>query len=332
MSHYVGVDIGASTVKLGLISADGTIVGERRDFPSRAHEGPEATMAVVAAELPTLLRDFNVADAPVAGGACCPTPVDADGFCVYPTNIDASWEGVNVRGLLAETLGVPAVLLNDGDAAAYREYAVRAAAGRASRGMVQFITGTGLGGSIIVNGEVFAGPAVTAELGHILTDTSATADRCGCGAHGCVETRASLLGLANQVRHLQAGGDVPSELSGEPRDVARRLRRLGQEEAPMAEVTAIWREYFTHIGRAARTVANTVGCDLIVLSGGAQEREPGASEAAWKRFMADGVAAIRAELDRSFPHLAKLRVEWAIDDLPDSACYGAATYARHVLG
>ena len=332
MQHFLGVDIGASTVKLGLIDADGAIVGSRHDYDSEASGGPQATMRVIADALPRLLDENGISDAPpIAVGACSPTPVSADGLCVYPTNIDASWEGVNVKELLSETLDVPAYLLNDGDAAAYREYAVRRAQGRASDGMVQFITGTGLGGSIIVNGEVFAGPGVTAELGHVVTDTSSDADRCGCGATGCAETRASLTGLANIVRHRGERGQLPEELTGEPRLAARKLRALGQVPDPLPMVRDIWKEYFTHIGLAARTVANTVGCDLIVISGGAQEREAHADEASWRRFLDEGIETIKGELHRSFPHLRRIRVEWAIDQLADSAAYGAAAYARHAV-
>ncbi len=330
MQHFLGVDIGASTVKLGLINARGEIVGTRHDYDSHARSGPQATMNVIAEAVPRLMQENGIAPPDlVAAGACSPTPVSADGFCVYPTNIDASWKGVNVKEVLSQTLGVPAYLLNDGDAAAYREYAVRAAAGSASDGMVQFITGTGLGGSIIIHGEVFAGPGVTAELGHVITDTSDTADRCGCGARGCAETRASLMGLANIVRHHQETEDLPEVLSGDPAAVARKLRGLVQVAAPLPEVEAMWEEYFTHIGRAARTVANTVGCDLIVISGGAQEREAEADEAAWRRFLDSGISTVTTELHQSFPHLKTVRVEWAIDQLPDSAAYGAAAYAAH---
>ncbi|MEX2445092.1 MAG: ROK family protein [Alkalispirochaeta sp.] len=332
MQHFLGVDIGASTVKLGLIDAVGTILGTRHDYDSHARSGPQATMDVIAAAVPRIMQENGVAVSELAAvGACSPTPVSADGFCVYPTNIDPSWKGVNVKDLLSRTLGIPAYLLNDGDAAAYREYAVRAAIGTASKGMVQFITGTGLGGSIIINGEVFAGPGVTAELGHVITDTSATADRCGCGALGCAETRASLMGLGNIVRHHQQAKTLPEVLSGDPSLVARKLRALVQTAAPLPEVEAIWQEYFTHIGRAARTVANTVGCDLIVISGGAQEREADADDAAWRRFLDSGIDTITTELHQSFPHLKQVRVEWAIDQLPDSAAYGAAAYAAHAF-
>ena len=330
MQHFLGVDIGASTVKLGLIDANGTIVGTRHDYDSHARSGPQATMDVIAEAVPRLMEENGIPQGALSAvGACSPTPVSADGLCVYPTNIDSSWRGVNVKDVLAQTLSVPAFLLNDGDAAAYREYSVRVAEGTASDGMVQFITGTGLGGSIIIQGEVFAGPGVTAELGHVITDTSASADRCGCGALGCAETRASLMGLSNIVRHHQEAGELPEELLGDPAMVARKLRGLVQTAAPLPEVEAIWQEYFTHIGRAARTVANTVGCDLIVISGGAQERESGADEASWRRFLDSGINTITTELHQSFPHLKQVRVEWAIDQLPDSAAYGAAAYAAH---
>ena len=333
MEYFLGVDIGASTVKLGFVDERGRIVGERRDYRSHAGDGPRATIGVIREAYTALCEENGIDPGGVrAVGACSPTPIDRRGMCVYPTNIDASWRGVNVREELSTALGLESFLLNDGDAAAYREYAVRAEVGRDSDGMVQLITGTGLGGSLIIHGEVFAGPTVTAELGHVITDTSPSADRCGCGATGCAETRASLTGLTNIVRHLQEAGEVEEELRGEPSQVARRLRALGQVKSPLPGVCSIWREYFTHLGLAARSIANTVGCDLIVISGGAQEREEGAGEREWRAFLDFGLDVVREQLDCSFPHLRDVRVEWAIDQLADSAAYGAAAYARHLVG
>lgn len=328
MSYILGVDIGASTVKLGLLDEGGLIVGSRIDAPSRASEGPSATMEAIAATFETLMAGAAVERSTVrAVGACSPTPVSAEGHCIYPTNIGRDWTGVNVRALLAGALGMPAWLVNDGDAAGYREYEIREAQGRHAAGMVQFITGTGLGGAIILNGQILAGQTAASELGHILTDTSPDADRCGCGAYGCAETRASLTGLAHILRHRAAHGSLPDALAGDAALVARSLRHRAQVDEPEEAVMDIWTEYFTHIGRAARSVCNTIGAGLVVLSGGAQEREPGASELAWQRFLDQGIATVRGELTRSFPHLASVKVEWAIDEVADGACYGAAAWA-----
>lgn len=332
MSIYLGIDIGASTVKLGLFDSEKGVIGDRLDNPSRASQGPDATINVIKTAAQDIFKTNNINPQDVKGiGASCPTPIDASGMCVYPTNIDHSWQGVNVKQKLADTFNLPVLLLNDGDAAAYREYAVREAQNQSSSSMAQFITGTGLGGALIINGKIFCAPGVAAELGHILTDTSDNADLCGCGATGCVETRASLLGLRNMVKHRQAKGNVPEQLQGDPMEVAKILRELGQADDPLQDVTDIWHEYFTNLGRAARTVLNIVGCDLIVISGGAQERRNNASDHSYERFKTDAIGWIRHEIDHSFPHLKNTRVEWSIDTLPDSAAYGAAQYASIML-
>lgn len=330
---WLGIDIGASTVKLGLLGHDNTPIGERRDYPSRAKTGPSSTMAVIQEGVAEILAEHGLGKGDIAGiGSSMPTPVTEDGRCIYATNIHPTWVGLNVRAEISGATGLPVVLMNDGDAAAYREYLLRVEAGSASEAMAQFITGTGLGGSVILHGELLAAPGVVAELGHVITDTGPDVDRCGCGAMGCAETRASLTGLANLVRHRVPEDTAVPELLGDPLDVARRLRRLGQADRVDPTVHAIWHEYFIHIGRAARSVANVLGCDLIVLSGGAQEREEGASTEAWTRFLDEGIGWIRSELSTSFSHLRELRVEWSIDPLPDSAAYGAAAYARHRAG
>ncbi len=328
MSIYLGIDIGASTVKLGLFDPEKGVIGERLDRPSSASEGPDATVNVIKTATSELLQanDLQFKDLK-AIGACCPTPIDTAGICVYPTNIDRSWQGVNVRQKLSAAFQLPALLLNDGDAAAYREYKVREAQNQASSCMAQFITGTGLGGALIINGKIWSGATVAAELGHICIDSSENADLCGCGARGCVETRASLLGLRNMVKHRQAKGNVPEALQGEPMEVAKTLRRLGQMDDPLPDVVAIWQEYFTSLGIAARNVINILGCDLIVISGGAQEKEKTASAGAYQRFKQDAIASIRQGIDQGFPHLTQTRVEWSLDPLPDSAAYGAAEYA-----
>lgn len=332
MSIYLGIDIGASTVKLGLFDSEKGVIGDRLDNPSRASQGPDATINVIKTAAQDIFKTNNINPQDLKGiGACCPTPIDPSGLCIYPTNIDHSWQGVNVKQKLADSFNLPVLLLNDGDAAAYREYAVREAQNQSSSSMAQFITGTGLGGALIINGKIFCAPGVAAELGHILTDTSDNADLCGCGATGCVETRASLLGLRNMVKHRQAKGNVPEQLQGDPMEVAKILRELGQDENPLQDVTDIWHEYFTNLGRAVRTVLNIVGCDLIVISGGAQERRNNASDRSYERFKTDAIGWIRHEIDHSFPHLKNTRVEWSIDTLPDSAAYGAAQYASIML-
>lgn len=332
MSIYLGIDIGASTVKLGLWDSENGVIGDRLDNPSRASEGPDATVNVIknAAQEIFKINDINPKEVK-AIGASCPAPIDPSGLCVYPTNIDRSWQGVNVQQKLSDSFSLPALLLNDGDAAAYREYTVREAQNQASSSMAQFITGTGLGGALIINGKIFSAPGVSAEFGHILVDTSENADLCGCGATGCAETRASLLGLRNMVKHRQAKGNVPEVLQGDPMEVAKILRDLGQADNPLQDVTDIWHEYFTNLGRAAKNVLNTIGCDLVVISGGAQEKQKTASDESYKRFKQDAIGWIRHEIDHSFPHLKNTRVEWSIDTLPDSAAYGAAQYASIIL-
>ncbi len=328
MAYYMGVDIGASTVKLGLYHRSKGIIGTRMDYPARANEGPEATMQVIKSASSAILEQHGLsAGALTAAGACCPTPIDLEGMCVYPTNIDDSWRGVNVKELLSRTLGVPALLLNDGDAAAYREYQVRKDRKIESPLMAQLITGTGLGGSVIIAGDILVGPLPATELGHIPTDSSSDADHCGCGATGCAETKSSLMGLRNLVRRRQALGNVPLELQGEPMTVAKTLRRLSQQDQPLSDVTDIWRIYFANLGVLSRIISNAFGCNLIVISGGAQEREAGVSEAAYERFKSDAIGWIRETLEAGFPHLRNVRVEWAIDEIPDSACFGAAQYA-----
>jgi glucokinase len=101
--------------------------------------------------------------------------------------------------------------------------------------------------------------------------------------------KSSLMGLRNLVRRRQEAGDVPAELQGDPMAVAKTLRRLVQQDTPDPAVTEIWKTYFTNLGSLARIAANTTGCDLIVISGGAQEREDGVSDSAFQRYLDNAI-------------------------------------------
>ena len=82
---------------------------------------------------------------------------------------------------------------------------------------------------------------------------------------------------------------------------------------------------------AAVVVAVCGGAPAVAASGGAQERETGATAEAHARFLEHGRSVVLRELGGSFPHLSQTRVEWAVDELADSAWCGAAAYAERLV-
>ena len=142
-------------------------------------------------------------DAPAAVAIGCPGPIDVDAGTVSPVNIRA-WRDFPLRDRMAELTGVPVRLANDAICAALGEY--RWGAGRGVSSMLGIVVSTGVGGGMILDGTVYAGPTGNAgNIGHAIADPDG--EPCPCGARGCVETIAS--GPA-MVRRARVGGwDAP---------------------------------------------------------------------------------------------------------------------------
>jgi polyphosphate glucokinase len=151
----LGVDVGGSSVKAGLVDVDGgDLVGKLLSAPTPVPSTPQALMPVIAglaAKLP----------ASGAAGLCFPSVVK-EGRVRTAANIDASWLGVDGAGLAAGAIGRPVVFLNDADAAGVAE--MRLGAGRGILGPVVMLTfGTGIGSALFVAGKLYP----NTELGHL---------------------------------------------------------------------------------------------------------------------------------------------------------------------
>lgn len=154
--HILGIDIGGSGVKAGVVDVEqGCLVGERLRIPTPEPATPQAVQAIVA----SLVREFSWTDA-----VGCGFPgVIRDGRAMTAANIDPAWLGTDVASLFADATGCPFKVLNDADAAGIAE--IRFGAGRGRPGVVLLITvGTGLGSALFSDGVLVP----NTEFGHIL--------------------------------------------------------------------------------------------------------------------------------------------------------------------
>lgn len=156
MKGLVGVDIGGSGIKAGVVDArHGRLIGERLRVPTPQPSDPESVVAATAALVAELGRDAG----PVGIGV--PGPI-VNGRVLRAANIDASWIGVEAAPLFTAAIGRPCVVLNDADAGGIAE--VRFGAGRGVKGVILFLTlGSGIGSALFVDGVLVP----NTELGHI---------------------------------------------------------------------------------------------------------------------------------------------------------------------
>lgn len=176
----LGIDLGGTDCKFGLIDAQGRVV-ERTKYPTEADGGPDHVIGLIASHTRELLGDRKI----TAIGMGVPGPMSSSEGIVYEAPNLPGWENVPVRDKLQKLLGVPVFLNNDANAAAYGEFWV--GAGREVDNMILFTLGTGIGGGIILNGKLYTGPDDTAgELGHMVIKYDGP--RCGCLRRACLHS------------------------------------------------------------------------------------------------------------------------------------------------
>lgn len=182
----IGVDLGGTSFKCGLISPKNKIVA-RNQAPTNPRQGPEQAADRIAQNVRALLTDVPKAAHISAVGICSPGPLDhTTGVLIEPPNL--GWHNVPFAEMVSTRLGMPVTLEHDAKAAALGEY--HFGAGRGSDAMALIIMGTGIAAGIIINGKLYRGIHDSAgELGHITVDMAGPI--CRCGSNGCVEAFAA---------------------------------------------------------------------------------------------------------------------------------------------
>lgn len=192
----MGVDVGGTKLAAGLVADDGRIL-KRAQVPSERAD-PAATVEQIEAVLAALGPDAH--GLPVGIGVAGFVAADRRTVARAP-NLD--WRNVDLGGELAKRLGVPVVVENDANAAAWAE--ARFGAGRGTRNMVMVTVGTGIGGGIVAEGLLQRGAnGMAAEVGHLPLVLDGKA--CPCGQQGCWEQYASGTALVRVARYLVEGG------------------------------------------------------------------------------------------------------------------------------
>ena len=197
MANYVfGVDIGGTTVKIGLFTTQGEMV-EKWEITTRTDEGGKYILSDIAASVEDKLAEKRIEKSDVAGvGMGVPGPVKADGTVIKCVNL--GWGIFNVEEELSKLLALPVKAGNDANMAALGE--MWQGGGKGHKDIVMVTLGTGVGGGIIVDGKIVAGAHVAGgEVGHACVDPEEEAV-CNCGNRGCLETFCSTTALFARLR------------------------------------------------------------------------------------------------------------------------------------
>ena len=262
MKNYCfGIDVGGTTVKMGLFQTDGQLV-EKWEIPTRTEEGGKAILPDIAAYAMAKLVEKDISREDVAGiGIGVPGPIDADG--VVPHTANLGWGYKEVTKELSELTGVTCKGGNDANVAALGEMWKGAAAGHRSGVMVTL--GTGVGGGIIIDGRIVVGTnGAGGEIGHIHVDDSIPW-LCGCGNQGCLEQVASANGIVRLAKWMQETETKETVLDLETMTAKEVWDAVKDGDAFACEVAERFGKY---LGLALANIASTVDPEVFVIGGG----------------------------------------------------------------
>ena len=288
--YYVGVDVGGTTVKMGLFSDVGDLL-EKWEIPTRLEDQGShiLTDIVDSIEEKRAEREGNIKGI----GVGIPGPVTNDGVVLKCSNL--GWDVFNVRNEIASLTGVGNVkVANDANVAALGE--MWKGGGRGYDSIVMVTLGTGVGGGIIQQGKILTGSkGAGGEIGHTKVNPDET-ERCGCGNKGCLEQYASATGI---VRMAKQGVWQNSCLAHQ--NITAKTVFDGAREGD-SYCLEIVEKFGKYLGLALSNVAHVVDPEAFVIGGGVSKAGKMILDVVEKYYADNAMYAIK---DCKF-HLAEL--------------------------
>lgn len=265
--YCFGADIGGTTMKLGLFDADGKVL-DKWEIPTRTEQEGAAILPDLAKTILDKIKEKKLKPEEIAGiGVDVPGPVSADGSVPHTANLGWGYKAVTKE--LHELTGLPCRAGNDANVAALGEMWL--GGGKGHRDVLMLTLGTGVGGGIVVDGEILVGAhGAGGEIGHIHVN-DAEEGHCGCGNKGCLEQYASATGIANLERKWLEKSDEPSVLRD--REISARSVFDAVKESDALAVR-IAEEFGAYLGKAIAGMTAILDPEVIVIGGGVSKAGP----------------------------------------------------------
>ena len=293
MKYGFGVDLGGTTVKIAYFDENGTMV-DKWEIPTRTENNGEKILPDIAAAIREYLNKNGIADADILGiGIGVPGPVDGAG--VVNKCVNLGWGVFNINETLGALTGFPVRAGNDATVAALGE--CWKGGGQGCRNMVLATLGTGVGGGIVVDGNVVLGAhGAGGEIGHICLNPEET-DTCGCGNHGCAEQYFSATGVVRVAKKYLAANNTPSALRSIENLTCKDVFDAGKagDEAALA----VLEQVYEYMGRFLAAICCVTNPEVVVLGGGVSKAGQPLVDGARKyfdKYVFHGCKNVRFEL------------------------------------
>lgn len=275
----IGLDLGGTRIKAGVVGAGGEVV-LRRVVPVGAAKSSAGVVSLLA-EVVRSLREEAPGEVRAVGLAAAGVLDRRRGVIRESPNFPL-WRDLDLGRRLEAEAGLPVALENDANAVILGE--ARAGAGRGARDLVGFTLGTGVGGAVVLGGELWRGArGMAGELGHVTVVPDGRA--CGCGNRGCLEQYAGAVGIRQTLR--QRGGRL-AEIAQDD-DAPRSAALLAREGDP--EARAVFEDVGIHLGLVVAALVHALDVTRVVVAGGIAH--------ASDLFLDAAIASFRARAFRS---------------------------------
>ena len=262
MKYGFGIDLGGTTVKIAYFDENGTML-DKWEIPTVTANGGSQILPDIAASVRDYLTRHHIPDSDVLGlGIGVPGPVNAKGIVNKCVNL--GWGVFNIAETLSGLTGFPVKAGNDANVAALGEF--WKGGGQGCSNMVFVTLGTGVGGGIVVEGNLLHGAHGSgAEIGHLVINRDETVP-CNCGKCGCVEQYCSATGIVRLAKLHLAKTDAPSTLRTLENLTCKDVFDAGKAGDP--EALAILDQVYRYMGEFLANVCSVVNPEVVVLGGG----------------------------------------------------------------
>lgn len=269
MKRFIGCDLGGTNLRAAIVDVETGAVLHHMSLPTLAREGHDAVMQRMAGLILQVIQSGGLKKADIGGiGIGVPGMLDLEkGETLFLPNLPGTWPHVPLRDTISSLTGFPTAILNDVRTITFGEWCF--GAGRGVDTVAVFAIGTGIGGGLVVNGQLHLGIGGTGgELGHMVIDYNGP--RCGCGNYGCLEAHAS--GPAIAALGMKAVSQGLTTAIGElcEYDLNRITPELIAQAAEAGDEIAgdIYEKAGFYLGVAASSICAAIGPRRIILAGG----------------------------------------------------------------
>jgi glucokinase len=267
MKYIFGVDLGGTTVKMGLFNENGEVL-EKWEIPTIKANNGEKILPDIANSIKGKIAEKSLNTNDIIGvGIGAPGPIDSNGTIYGAPNL--GWGVFNVSETLSSLTGLKVKTGNDANVAALGEMWMGGGKGYSS--IVMVTLGTGVGGGIIVNGRILSGYlGAGGEIGHIHMNDDEE-ESCGCGKKGCLEQYSSATGITRMGKKVLASTDEATVLRGQDINAKTIFDAVKAGDKVAAQIADIYGRY---LGVALANIACVVNPEVILLGGGVSKAGP----------------------------------------------------------